>query len=355
VPLPYEELVRGIRAGRVACAYLLAGPDGLQRAEVLAALSERVGPFGVRRAAGEAVAPGDVVAWLRTPSLAGARLVVVDDPPWVLPAPGGGEDDRAPARRADAGARGEAAEEPLVRYLDAPAPGAVLALVARSEADGRRRLTRKIAERGVWLQAVAPRERDGAAWLRARCRAAGLELAAEAFEVLAARLTGATCERMAAEVEKLRTYAAGGHPLDRAALDRLVPPEPQERVYDLVDAALAGRGGQALRMAQALLAQGEPAARLLAALAGQLRAVVAVADACAGGARPEEAAGRLGLHPFVARKALDQARRLPPEAALAAAEAVWRAEWALKSGRADEAAAVDQAVLGVLRAAGGLR
>ena len=349
MPLPYETVALAIRRGQVAPVYLLAGPDGLQRAEVITALRERVHELGVQRVDGGGVGPADVVGVLRTPSFVPGRLVIVDDPPWVLPPRRGGDAD---SEAEPEGAKGKAPQEkPLLDYLEAPATGAVLVLAAQGEADKRRRLTKRAAERGVFVEAVPPR--DPTPWLRERAEHLGLRLSPALLDALSARLrlSSATCERMDQELRKLQAYGPG---LDRETLDLLVPPDHEERLYDLVDAVLDGQVGRALQLAATLREQGEPVARMIYALGNQLRTLVLVADACRGGVRPEAVAGKLGLHPFVARKALDQSRRLQPEAVADASEAVWRAEFGLKSGAVDEAAALDAAVLGVLRAAGRL-
>lgn len=348
VPLPYETVALAIRRGQVAPVYLITGPDGLQHAEVIGALRERIHELGVQRVDGAGTTPPDLVGLLRTPSFVPGRLVIVDEPPWVLPARGGSGEADAGAE--SAGAKGKAPpEKALLDYLDAPAAGAVLVLASRAEADKRRRLTKRAAERGVLLEAAPPR--DPTPWLRERAAQVGLSLRPPMLEALSARLAKATCERMDQELQKLQAYGPG---LDAKALDLLVPPDQEERLYDLVDAVLAGQAGRALQLASTLRQQGEPVPRVLYALGNQLKSIVLVADACRGGTRPEAVAGRLGLHPFVAKKALDQSRRLHPEAVAQAAEAVWRAEFDLKSGRLDEAAALDAAVIGILGAAGRL-
>jgi DNA polymerase-3 subunit delta len=354
VPLPYETLVEAIRRGRVAPCYLLSGPDRLQQREVLAALEARVPEIGRTVLDGQACSAADPVGCLRVAGFVPGRLVVVDEPAWLLPARGGAAEEGdgeapAPAAERGRGRRRERAgpEQVLLDYLAAPSPTAVLVLRTASEPDRRRRLTRAVLEHGVHLEATPPR--DNGPWLRARAASLGLELGPKAFATVAARLAGATCERMASELEKLRDH---GGPFDAPTLDRLLPPEAAERVFDLVDAAVAGQAGEALRLAAALLGQDEPVPRLLHVLGGQVRNIGAVGEACRGGKRPEAAAPALGLHPFVARKAFDQWRRLGPAAAAAAAEAVWEADLALKSGRLPESAALDLAVLGVVRAFG---
>ncbi len=364
MPLPYEQLVARIRAGEVAPAYLLHGEDLLQQRAVLAALAERLPEIGRQTLDGTSCAAADVVGALRTRGLLPGRLVVVEDPRWVLPprrtgarrdggaaAPGdAGEEGVGPeADDAEAGGPGDGDDGPLLTYLERPAQGAVLVLRTAAAVDRRRRLAKRLASRGVVLATVPPAPADAARWMRARARDHGLVLDDALWERLTSRLHGASCERMENELAKLAAWASAA-PLDAQALDRLLPPTHEERVFDLLDAVTLDQGARALGIAAALRAQGEPVPLLLYLLAKHLRTLVLVADACRGGGPPEAAAARLGLHPYVARKAWQQGRRFSPAALAASWQAVWEAEVFFKSGRLDDDRALDHALLGVLQA-----
>ncbi len=350
LPLPYESVVQAIGRGQRAPVYLLAGEDHWQQRVVLDALRAGVPEIGQHTMDGAVATPDDVVAALVTRGFVPGRLVVVRDAPWVAAPRRGATDEAAADQDKTQGAKGRATpEQALITYLDHPVDQATLVLCSPSDADRRRRLTRKVVAAGVALATVAPRE--PAAWLRDRCRALQLNLPPQLAARLGERLAGATCGRMDAELRKLAAYGPG---LDGAALDALVPAEVEERLYGLMDAVLAGQVGPALAIARQLLGQGEPAARVLYAVGSQLRTIVAVGEACRRGGRVEAVAGELGLHPFVARKALEQSRRLDAERLLAAAVPVWEAERGWKSGMLEEAAAVDHALLGVLEAMGHL-
>ncbi len=343
-------MVQAIGRGQRAPVYLLAGEDHWQQQAVLAALREGVPEIGRHTLDGAAVTPDDIVAALVTRGFVPGRLVVVRDAPWVMAPRRAAADEAAESGETPGGGKGRAVpEQALLGYLDHPADHATLVLCASTEADRRRRLTRRAASAGVALSTAAPR--DNTVWLRERCRALHLDLPPDLASRLAARLAGATCGRMDAELRKLAAYGPG---LDAAALDALVPADVEERLYALMDAVLAGRAGAALTLARQLLGQGEPTARVLYAIGSQLRTILAVGAACGRGGRVEVVAGELGLHPFVARKALEQSRRLDPERLLAAARPVWEAERGWKSGMLEESAAVDHALLGVLEALGHL-
>lgn len=353
MPLPFESVALAIRNGQVATVYVLAGPDGFQQSEVLTSLRGRIPEMGHERLDGAAVSPKDIVGALRTMSFVPGRLVIVDDSPWIV-APKRGEKGDGPGddQGDDPGAKKPKVvpEQPLLDYLDHPAPGATLVLRTFVAPDKRKRLVKKAAEKGVMLETVAPR--DSTAWLRECCHTLGLKLSVEIFTLVASRLQGADCGRMDGELRKLQAYGAG---IDRAAVDALLPASHEERIYDLVDAALAGQAAATYQVATALREHGEPVARLLYSLGAQLRTIVQVGAACRGGMGPEAVAAQLGLHPFVTRKARDQGNRLQEPAVAASLEAVWEAEFGFKTGRLDENIALDRALMGILVAVGAVR
>ncbi len=329
MPLPFELVLTAIARGDRAPCYLLAGPDGLQQRAILDGLRPDAGVLGPTVLDGTAVSAADVVGRLRSPTLGGGRLVVVDDPPWVVAGAEGG--------RAKGGPEAE-----LLSYLDQPAPGALLVLRTAQPADRRRRLVRRVAEVGVFVEAVPPK--DGGDWLRRQARIVGLRLPGRLVGIVTRRLDGETCARIDSELRKLAAYGPG---LEDEALERLLPPPLEERIYTLVDAGLDGDGPRVFATAAALLEQGEPVPRLLFSLAAQLRTIAQVAG-------DPEAARQSGLAPFQLRKAADQARHLTPDAWARASRAVWEAELAWKTGRWTEATALDNALAGVLSAARGL-
>lgn len=329
MPLPFELVVTAIARGERVPYYLLAGPDGLQQRAILDGLRPDAGVLGPTVLDGAVVSAAEVVGCLRSPTLGGGRLVVVDEPPWVG---AGGEGGR--------GKGGPEAE--VLSYLDHPVSGAVLVLRTAQVADRRRRLVRRATEVGIFVETVPPR--DGGDWLRRQVRIVGLKLPAQLLAVVTRRLEGETCARIDTELRKLAAYGPG---LDADGLERLLPPSLEERIYTLVDACLDGDARRVFATAATLLEQGEPVPRLLFSLAAQLRTIAQVAG-------DPDAARQSGLAPFILRKAAEQARHLTPDAWARASRAVWEAELAWKTGRWTDRTALDNALAGVLSAGRGL-
>jgi DNA polymerase-3 subunit delta len=130
-----------------------------------------------------------------------------------------------------------------------------------------------------------------------------------------------------------------------------VAPSREESVFALMDAVAEGRGRDAFGLLRQMLYQGEAPLGIMALLARQVRVPVLGRDTLDAGGGPDRlAAAAGGLHPYVARRMLGQARAFAEPDLEAALEAVWEAEWAVKSGRLDEESALLDVVARLLAA-----
>ncbi len=366
--------------------YLLAGPDGFQHRAVVDALRAAFVPEGLREAAeadldGPALQPADVVGVALTPSFVGRRLVIVHDAPWFAAPRGraaraeaagegdcevegedageGGEPEAAgtPETAAPAGRRGRAMKAtksdplgPLIAYLDNPPPDTVVVFRSQQPADSRRKIVKRLAEVGAVLAAAAPAGEELAPWCVARAGAHGVRLQPAAAAALCARVP-ASLDLLDQELAKLAAYVGDGGSIGTDAVQALVAPSREESVFALMDAVAEGRGRDAFGLLRQMLYQGEAPLGIMALLARQVRLLVLGRDTLDAGGGPDRlAAAAGGLHPYVARRMLGQARAFAEPDLEAALEAVWEAEWAVKSGRLDEESALLDVVARLLAA-----
>ena len=130
--------------------------------------------------------------------------------------------------------------------------------------------------RGVHLQVwpVGPRELP--AWVAARMRAVGLQPDRGAARLVADRVEG---NLLAAdqEIEKLRLLLGEG-PVSEEDVANAVANSSRYDVYKLVDAALAGDAGRALKVLGGLQAEGLEPVIVFWALGRELRVLAALSD-----------------------------------------------------------------------------
>jgi DNA polymerase-3 subunit delta len=201
----------------------------------------------------------------------------------------------------------------LAAYLASPAPGTTLALVAgdlKKDAP----LAKAVAGRGtVLLWDVMARKIPQ--WIAEQFTVHGTRAEPEACRLLM-ELVGSDLHELAAEVDKLATWA-GGEVVTAADVEALVTPRAESPPWALTDAWGARDVGGVLRAAERMLDRtGDPVSRTLPRLVGGLTKHVRNARAAQRleeqGLSAGEAATRLGMKPYPAQKLYAQVRNFSP-------------------------------------------
>ncbi len=110
------------------------------------------------------------------------------------------------------------------------------------------------------------------------------------------------------ELEKLSLYASG-RSIAEADIRELVSQVREASIFNAVDAMIDGRPGVALRLLQKLRQDGAALPYIIGMVERQLRLVALARYWSERRVSPQELAGKLGVPPFAARRATEQARR----------------------------------------------
>ena len=192
-----------------------------------------------------------------------------------------------------------------------PAPGADIAiLVTSGKLD--RTVTQaswftSIAAAGLWLE-IAPIERDRfGAWVAPRLAKQNQRASESALQMIVDRTEG---NPLAAhqEIQRLGLLAPPGE-IDLDTVERIVVDSARYEVFALVETALAGQTGRALRMLDGLKAEDAPLPLLSWGLADALRRLAKALQAMQTGQRADsalKAAGVFGKREAAYRRALER-------------------------------------------------
>jgi DNA polymerase-3 subunit delta len=201
--------------------------------------------------------------------------------------------------------------EAIRAYLAAPAPGAVLAVVA-DEPPRDSALTEALSSSGEVLRYDVPKPKDPSVWVRGEFERLGAQVSEDAARRLV-EIVGDDVNVLVVEVDKIATWAVG-EPVESADVELLaVPALGETPMWALSDAWGSRDVAGVLGACEAELASGvEPflIAVRLAAQAGFVRSVQALASE---GLSAREIASRLKKHEFRVRKALGHAERYTRE------------------------------------------
>lgn len=268
---------------------LLHGENELEIEEALAALREAVGDAAAQSMNvivldGQRISPAELRnACAALPFLAAQRLVIVHDL-------------FARERRR---AKEEAA---FLEALAAVPPTTRLVLVEACTLPEDHPVRRWLAEHpeaGEVRYFPLPPPHALPEWVMERARRHGGAFTPQAASALAALLTD--LRLLDQEIRKLVLWAAG-RPVTPQDVDRLVPYAAPIRIFELTEALGRREVRRALTALRRLLEEGEHPLGLFGMIVRQFRLMLLMKELLEAGHSPAEAGGRLGLHPYAARK-----------------------------------------------------
>lgn len=274
--------------------YLITGSDRPKIETALARLRKHFAPEAVERLSAQEASADDVVASCNAGSLFGdERLVIVD-----------GVDGwpNADGRLVNAWKAADA--KVVAAYAADPAAGTVLALVgAETKKDAPLRAA--VAKSGRVLEFQAAR-RGRAQWVAERFGAHGVKAEPEACALLVQLVGEADLLGLAAEVDKIATWAQG-EPVGEREVLALVAAVAEAPAFAVTDAWGARDTRRALEASETLFEREgrqrrDVAARLAGTLGGYLGRLRRLKRLAAEGVAPRDAASRLKLNPYYVQK-----------------------------------------------------
>jgi DNA polymerase-3 subunit delta len=185
-----------------------------------------------------------------------------------------------------------------------------------------------------------------AQWIRERARRHGGEIAPDAATLLASFSAG-DLRALDQAVLKLLAYVNWSRPVAAADVRLLVADVHQGNVFAMVDALSQGDGRTAARELHRLLEAGEAAINLFGMIVRQFRLMILLKELAEEGVAGDEAANRLGLHPFVAKKLGSQARAFSMEQLEAIYRRLQELDFAIKRGQVEDIVALDMLAAGL--------
>ena len=232
----------------------------------------------------------------------------------------------------------------LLPYVAAPVPEACLVLLAE-DADLRTKFYLTFQKHGLLLKLAPLPEKQLAGFVEAEAKRQKIGLEAGVASAIADEI-GSDLAQLCDALERLSCYVAVGAKVKLSDVEEVVATTRQHSVFELIDAVGARQRGEALRLLSGMLGAQEPALRLLAMLARHVRQLWQTEDALSHGAHGQaDVASTLGLHPFVAGKLVEQARRLSAERIGRMHEAIYQTDRSLKLSKLDDLRVMEGLIL----------
>jgi DNA polymerase-3 subunit delta len=300
--------------------YLLSGEEFLAD-EALQRVRAEIGSDPLSEVMlGPKVPPAELLEALETPSLLGGRrLVIVRGAEGLL----------------------KAQVEALTRYLEAPAPGSVLVLIA----SGRTKLDALVKRTGALVALEAPRGRRLLSWVRTRAREQSLVVDERSAWALLDSV-GPELRDLDGALAQLATALGNGAKPSVADVRRIFPRTADQRMYGFTDAVGDRRLGVAMVNLRRLLDQGDEPLVVFGALTGQIRRMLRARRFADAG--PEAVGEAFGLPRWRAERLAKQARRYREAELVSAMGELAATDVELKGGDLPPEAALERAVVRIV-------
>lgn len=230
-------------------------------------------------------------------------------------------------------------------YLKNPSPRAVVAFVATPGADSK--ALRALAEACAVVELRTPPPRALPDWVASEARDLGCALEAGAA-VWMVEVAGRDLAALRAWLERAVLFRGGPGRIARRDLEQVSGRRAPANLFAWSDRLGEGNVGEALRLGQSAIEDGEEPLALLGRAANHLRRLGRVRQALEAGASSAEAAREAGAPSFLAASIAAQARGRPEGALARALAGCAPTDRALKSSRVSGARVLDRWILSAL-------
>lgn len=234
-----------------------------------------------------------------------------------------------------------AGKEPTEILLQAcvdPAPGMVL--IIQHTGKGRQQaMVKKFQKLAEVHEAKPLNERERRAWLMSEFRSHGVRPTGDVVQAVLESV-GSDLRELASAVSQLVADTDGE--ITTETVRQYYVGVAEVAGFDIADQAVAGRADRALASARRALQLGVEPAAIAAALARKVGDIAKLYDVR--GANPNQLAGQLGMHPFVAKKTMQVARQWNGDAISRAVIIVAELDAEVKGQGGDPEFAVEDAV-----------
>ena len=295
--MTHEEFFDALKRGEIAPAYFFHGEEEHVKASALEALRARLLPAGLEA--------------LNETALQNPAAAVVVAAAETLPL---------------------MAERRLVVFF------------CRGVADGRKKLTQALLKQAAVVRFDPLGDAALARWIASRLRRTGKRISAANAEFLVF-----TCGRelltLGQELDKLSAHAGEREEISRADIETVATPTLECTVFQMVDALVEGREPEAFRLLAAMLERRQERIGILAMIARQYRHMLHASLMKGAGLSDAQVQKALGVPAFAYRRLLQQMRGMDDDALRARLNLCVETDFAIKSGRMREDAALERVML----------
>lgn len=241
----------------------------------------------------------------------------------------------------------KSAQDKLADYLK-EVPDTTCFIFVEAQIDKRGRLFKICKENGYAAEFARQTEETLSRWIAGVAAREDKKITRRALETFL-EYVGSDMENISRELEKLLCYTLQKEDITEADVEAVCIRQIDNRIFDMIEAALAKRQSYALELYYDLIALREPPRRILFLITRQFHLLYQTKLLRAKGYDNKSIGSRLGLAPFIASKYMAQAAKYSAKALRGALEQCVAGEEAINTGRIAETLCVELLLIGFSR------
>lgn len=227
----------------------------------------------------------------------------------------------------------------LAEYMS-QVPESTVFIFVENEVDKRSKLYKAVNKNGYVCEINKQKEADIAIWAARIFDNSKKRITKANMSYLIANV-GTDMETLSKEIEKLICYCLKKNTIDKEDIDQVCIKQLNVRIFDMIDAIAAKNQKKTLDCYYELLAEKEPAMRILFMISRQFNLMLQAKDFSGRGMNREQVASAMGVQGFIAGKCITQSGNFSVnELKMGLAESV-KTDEMIKSGLIDETIGVE--------------
>ncbi|GAA0353886.1 DNA polymerase III subunit delta [Bacillus horti] len=224
----------------------------------------------------------------------------------------------------------------LERYVQDPVDYSVFVLlIHQDKLDERKKVVKELKKSGRLISCQALKENELVPWLIERAQMYQVVMTDEGAALLV-QLVGGQLQMLQKELEKVAQYVGKGGKITPDEIRELVTKTVEQDVFSLIEHVVHSRLQPAFQTLQELLKRNEEPIKILFLLARQFRIIFRVKEMERKGYTQSQMAQTIGIHPYVAKLAVQQSKRFTSEQLLLILDQLAEADYEMKIGKKDK-------------------
>ncbi|WP_052947515.1 DNA polymerase III subunit delta [Aneurinibacillus tyrosinisolvens] len=244
----------------------------------------------------------------------------------------------------------------LLNYMENPPDYSVLLLeVDQEKLDERKKVVKSLKKAAVTTECAPLKEAALADWIQRRSRRLQVEIEPDALQLLIS-MVGSNLRQLDQELEKMALYTGKGERITLAVVETLVTRELEQDIFRLIDQIARLKIEEAVRIYYDLQQlnksnssnkdNGEPL-KIFTLLARQFRILLQIKTLQPRGYSSQQMASMLGVHPYAAKLATEQAKGFSEQALKQILNRLAEEDYRIKTGQIDKELALELFIMGM--------